>query len=329
MISKTITHIYPKSFGFGGIEKYIEGHIKYFSQNYKNVFWATHPDKSLHNINIFHSFLPIVIFRLTVFLIIFRRRVILVAHHHPPKYSKNRIKLKLYLIFLGHIFRLFQLNDLILYAVHTEKESDSLKSLLGNITPHILPIGLFRSCNLSEANSVLKNEKRFDFITVARNDEIKRLPLIFDLAEKYPNSNFLLISDIDEKSHFPPNVYIYKNVDEEAKYVLLSQSYFYFSSSAYESLGIAIAEAESIGIPALIDINTGYLSAVHHNDRAYLTYTWKTLDERIGRLLSLSENDYITLSQNARQRALKVSWQSQAKKFGNLHEQCYRNNHNL
>lgn len=329
LISKTITHIYPKSFGFGGIEKYIEGHKKFFSQNHKEVVWTKYPDKCVDNVNIFHSFLPVVIFRLITFLLIYKRRVILVAHHHPPKHSKKKIQLKLYLVFLGYIFRVFRLTDLILFVVHTHKESESLKALLGNITPHIIPIGLDSDTNFHKINRISKNDTVFDFITIARNDEIKRLPLLFDMARKFPAAKFLLISNIEAKPTPPSNLSIYENVDEDAKYHLLSQSYFYFSTSAYESLGIAIAEAESFGVPALVDLNTGYLSAVRHNDKAYLTYTLETLDERITHLLSFKENKYLQLSQNAKNRAREVSWLSQAKKFGNLHEQCYSNNHNI
>jgi hypothetical protein len=211
--------------------------------------------------------------------------------------------------------------------VHTHKESESLKTLLGNITPHIIPIGLDSDTNFQKDNSVSKSYKLIDFITIARNDEIKRLHLITDIAYKFPAAKFVLISNIEGQPRLPSNLSTYKNVDEDAKYHLLSQSHFYFSPSAYESLGIAIAEAESIGIPALMDINTGYISAVHHNDRALLTYTLETLDEQITKLLSFSDDEYLELSQNARNRAREVSWLSQAKKIGNLHEQCYSYNY--
>jgi len=320
-----IVHVYPKSFGFGGIENYIEGHKHFFSKEEIEVVWETSPDTRKDSVNIFHSFLPKVMLQLILFITMHKRRVIVVAHHHPPEYCKNKMKLTIYLTLFGYIIRFLRIRDFILFIVHTEKENSSLVKFLGNINTHILPIGLRSDVKIQKVNNVAEINKRFDFITIARNDDVKRLRLVFELARKLPSTNFLLISTLDDKAQFPANLTIYQNVDENAKFEMLSQSRFYFSPSAYESLGIAIAEAESIGIPALVDLNTGYLSAVDHNDLTHLTYELNTLEDQINKLLSLSENDYLDLSQRAKIRAEKVSWQFQCKRFEKLLEQCHNN----
>ena len=162
---------------------------------------------------------------------------------------------------------------------------------------------------------------------------IKALPL---LKKKYPQIFYRIVGIPFEKEKFlqkakelnvEKHIQFYGKVDENKKYKLLLDSdiFMMLSNSTQtgdvEGFGIAILEANSVGLPAVGSKNTGIEDAILHKQTGYLVnpHDVKEISEAIESIC----NNYAFYQQNALKWAEKFSWDIIIEKYIEVIEKKY------
>ena len=132
---------------------------------------------------------------------------------------------------------------------------------------------------IEEARKFLKggSDAEYVFITASRWSHEKRIPL---LAEKLPSNCCLCVfgdgpeSEVEKITalHNPSKkVFVHRGmVNQERLRLLYKASDFLVSASAFETLGMTVAEAHLCGIPAIVQSAPGFVSQIVEDENGFL-----------------------------------------------------------
>ena len=214
---------------------------------------------------IFHGVLPRTVLALFYSVIRYRiaKRLLWMPHFHPPEFTKRPTAVRIYMMAVALLFSAVRHLPIVVY-------SDSQKQAFGRYIKSknmdVLPFGL-RANNYGDGQKVAARRQAtklvYDCIYICRSDVIKRQDLYLFLAKSFPDKKFCLITD--RELNAPKNVDCHYSVSHEKLVDLLLSSRFFVSTSDYESYGLAIAEAEFHGLPALARRQTGYFDQFKTN----------------------------------------------------------------
>lgn len=93
-------------------------------------------------------------------------------------------------------------------------------------------------------------------VTVARLSKQKNIPLLFKVANNFPNIEFILIGDGELKKELhlicPKNVKMLGQISREEVKDIYSKSDMFLSTSNYEGWGLSCVEALAAGLPVIM-----------------------------------------------------------------------------
>lgn len=324
-MSYTVRHIYRKKNTYGGIETHINNHLFYGVKFGIKSEYVDNITYDKNTIIVFHSIQPTLVIKILLYSIYSKSKYVCVPHFHAPKYTKKPVLYSIYLYLVGFIFRKYKVIDKCIYIFQTIYEKEKFEKYLNIKCANYKII----SPTVRESHIINKiPDKKYHFISISRNDQVKRIDLFLDLVDKYKNQKFILIGnkwDINPRS----NLEIHEKVCEKEKYNLIAESKYYISTSEYEALGLSIAEAEYMGVPAICRTSTGYIYASNMNDKRIIYNSDQELIHKIKNIINISNEEYRKMSHSAHKRAKKISWEYEFIKFVKIYENCFSNNNNI
>lgn len=310
-----IYHLYKKKVKLGGIETHIRNSISIMeTRGYKSE-WIERlseiPAQKESVRVIFHGTSPHTIKAIFISLFLFNIDRHWFPHFHPPIHTNRPVLYGIYLRLVGLLLLPIKIKG----AFYTMNEREEFSKYFKLYLMKIIPIGLVYGLN-KKANQDLKKRQlaklNYDFSFVARNDKVKDIDLFISIAKIFPEKKFALVSE--NNFAIPKNVDLFSNLRVDELKKLLISSRFFLSTSRYESLGLAIAEAEKLGVPAILRSNTGYLQINGMFELLGTPLVFDTLDELEGIIAKLNNiEDHVLFNEDCilalQRRSYNVSFE--------------------
>jgi len=222
---------------------------------------------------------------------------------------------------------LIKFDTIIAVSNYTKSLISDLK--LDNIT--VIPNG-FTISEKQTVNSIYKNPEKLNLITVGnvtqrkgQHNVVRSLPL---LLESYPDLQYHIVGIPTEKERIETlakelgvakHITFHEKVSEDKKWELLvSSSIFIMLSEAtsdgdVEGFGIAILEANGLGIPAIGSKGCGIEDAINDGFSGVLVDAQQPIE--VFNAFAKINNNYIEFSENAIQWSQNFSWDSIVKQY--------------
>lgn len=273
----SIIHIYPRNCAVhGGIESQIKDACDVAQKSGTSSQWLDEKEflkftfqkraELATSLVMIHGVLPktIAVFFFGILFCNIRRRSLWMPHFHPPEFTKRPVMVGLYMTAVRLLFAFVKRVKIVVYS---KSQKEAFGRYLGKHDITVLPFGLREKKFETEQGFLDKRAQvtpRYDAIYICRSDKIKHRDLYVALAERYSDQKFCLVTDgpvapVD-------NLDVFFSVPHEQLVDLLLHSRFFVSTSIYESYGLAIAEAEFHGMPALVRRQTGYFDQFERNE---------------------------------------------------------------
>ena len=194
------------------------------------------------------------------FLSIFSRskeNTIIIHDFRKEFNKKNKIKVleNLKQIYINFNFLFInKFKKIIVPSLNTKRLlHNNIKGIKSKIRliPNIIDIKKNRSFNNLKKNILKKKKKKKkQILTVSSNETRKNTSLIFNIANKLTNINFIIIGNIKIKKRLP-NLFIFNKLNENELTSLYNNSDLYLDVSLFEGFGRTSIEAQSFGLPVI------------------------------------------------------------------------------
>lgn len=121
-------------------------------------------------------------------------------------------------------------------------------------------------------------------------------------------------------SNYRNRVHLRGMVESSERLELFKLSYLFCLPTNTENFGIVIAEALASGLPVVTTHGAPWRSIVENSCGFWVEKTQGSVKAAIVAMLSLSENEYLTMQRNAIQLARKYDWETIADTFTSLYQ---------
>lgn len=224
--------------------------------------------------------------------------------------------------------------DRIITVSDSVRDEFVLKKIVGSKFENISnPVDVTAIINKSE--TINKNSKKYDLITVARLTEQKDPFRFIDIVKKIVTDNPQIkvgwIGNGELEKKFIEKIKIEKlenNIEylgfKRNPYVYMKNSSIFILTSKWEGYGLVAFEAMSLGLPCVVS-NVGGLPGIVDNSCGKLCVTNDDFIEEINKLLQ-DNNYYIRKSNLSKKKATKLDNHNiYYKKIKNIYEEMLEN----
>ncbi len=161
---------------------------------------------------------------------------------------------------------------------------------------------------------------------VGRLIKIKRPEWVVNLAELFPNCDFLvqgmgiMEAELRERASKLTNLKINASYlsHEKIRELYLSSDIFLFPTT--EALGLVVLEAMACGLPVLLHSFGGQSELIRNGREGLLADTFKDMEENL-RYLVEDTKARVKMGKNAREQSLKFQWKKIAEQYGQLYHE--------
>jgi len=247
--------------------------------------------------------------------------------HHPPRYLygyetavewQKHLFIRIYGTFINHFLRMWDWEAshrpdyLIANSLETQKRIE--KFYRRESTVIYPPVHIFPSFANSPFNYSQGKQPPIAnyYITVSRLARAKHIDLLIKAANRAHFQLKIVGTGRDMKylqSIAGPTITFLGNLTDSELIQTYKEAKAFLFASVDEEFGIAPIEAMGYGIPVIAYSSGGLKETVHENINGFLfdEQTEQSLIEKIKKLESLSENDYIQMRKEARKESEKYT----------------------
>ncbi|PIY72088.1 hypothetical protein COY87_02800 [Candidatus Roizmanbacteria bacterium CG_4_10_14_0_8_um_filter_33_9] len=240
--------------------------------------------------------------------------------HHPPRYLygyetavewQKHLLIRIYGTIINHFLRMWDWKAshkpdyLIANSIETQKRIEKFYRRNSKVIyppVHISP-------PISNHQSLIANNY---YITVSRLARAKHIDLLIKAANKAKFQLKIVGTGRDMeylKSIAGPTVKFLGNLTDNELTLAYQEAKAFLFASIDEEFGIAPIEAMGHGLPVIAYSSGGLKETVHENINGFLflEQTEQSLIEKINKLESLSENEYLQMREEARKESEKYT----------------------